>query len=137
MSLYAKFNTLGKNDDQEIDPNDPVTVVEIESLTQKKQLISKNALCVIDYYADWCGPCKQISGKYHKMSNQYSKTGLCVFTKEDVDKKIGMVGNNVPPIRGVPTFMFYINGNIQPDLTVTGADIREVESVVRNILHSI
>lgn len=42
------------------------------------------SLVVIDFYAQWCGPCKRIAPQIQEMSQQYH--GVVAFMKVDVDE---------------------------------------------------
>jgi len=133
MAQYSTFNKLGQLPaDQQRDPSKLSSIIHINDMRQKTGLVRQNSLCVIDHYGDWCGPCKQISNQYENIADTFSRRGV-VFCKEDVDKKIGTVGP-VPEIRGVPTFLFYINGELQNDLTVVGANIKKVEQTVADVM---
>lgn len=135
MSLYSKFNDLGKLPaDQVRDPSKPSKVIHISNVEHKRSLVRQNLLCVIDLYADWCGPCKQIASQYENYADQFSQPGRCVLCKEDVDDMIASVGSH-SHVRGVPTFLFYINGEVQNELTIVGADIKKVEQTIRQILN--
>lgn len=135
MSLYAKFNDLGNLPAEQVrDPSKPSKVIHISNTEQKRSLIRQNLLCVIDLYADWCGPCKYIATRYENYADNFSQPGRCVLCKEDVGKKIDPVGSH-PDVRGVPTFLFYINGEVQNELTIVGADIDKVEQTIRQILN--
>lgn len=134
MSLYKTFNTLGQlPSDQVRDPNKQSRVIKCTDLKQKANVCSQNLITVINVSADWCGPCKQIAPRYENMADKYTKPGRCAFMKENVDNNIAMHGEH-PPIRGVPTFLFYVNGQVQPDLTVVGADIDRVEKTLQDLL---
>ena len=57
---------------------------------------------VIDFYADWCGPCRSIAPALEELSEQY-KDQLVIY-KIDTDKEVelsGMFG-----IQSIPTFLF-------------------------------
>lgn len=70
---------------------------------------------LVDYWAEWCGPCKMIAPVLEEVATLYAdKLSIC---KMDVDE------NKVTPpkygIRGIPTLMLFKNGNVEA--TKTGA----------------
>jgi thioredoxin 1 len=66
---------------------------------------SSSQLVVVDFFADWCGPCRAIAPKVAKLAEEKTSVG---FYKVNVD-----VVNNHPEVETVqalPTFRFYKNG---------------------------
>ena len=61
-------------------------------------------LVVVDFYADWCGPCKMISPKVVEMAKEF---GTVVFLKVDVDSNEETAEKY--EIRAMPTFLFIKN----------------------------
>jgi thioredoxin 1 len=63
---------------------------------------------LVDYWAEWCGPCKQIAPLLEEISKEYE--GRLQVSKMDVD------ANQVVPskfgIRGIPTLMLFKNGEL-------------------------
>ena len=98
-------------------------VVDLEDQEQLKNLVMNNRVVVVDIYGDFCQPCKAIAPRFSQLSNIYKENGF-VFVKEDCNKKI------TPGIRGVPTFYFYVNGVLQRDDVIIGADIQAVQKTL-------
>ena len=82
-------------------------VRKIETLDDFTQMLIEagDKLVVVDFYADWCGPCKMISPKVEAMSNDFSDV---VFVKVDVDENDET--SEKYGIQAMPTFMFFKNG---------------------------
>ena len=63
---------------------------------------------LVDYWAEWCGPCKMIAPILDEISGEYaSKVKVC---KMDID-----ANQQTPPkygIRGIPTLMLFKNGEL-------------------------
>ena len=58
--------------------------------------------CIIDFYADWCGPCRQVAPILKELALQY-KDEIIVY-KINVDKEQELVA--AFGIRSIPTFLF-------------------------------
>lgn len=63
---------------------------------------------VVDFYADWCPPCRAIAPIFSKLADQHASQGRLAFAKVNVDhvKDIASRFN----ISAMPTFLFIQNG---------------------------
>jgi len=80
----------------------------------------KNAgdkLVVVDFFAQWCGPCKRISPFLEGLSDQMSNV---VFLKVDVDELEDVARQE--NITAMPTFYLYKNGSKVADLVGAAQD---------------
>lgn len=57
---------------------------------------------IIDFYADWCGPCKMVAPILEELSNQY-EADLVIY-KVDTEKELEL--STVFGIQSIPTFLF-------------------------------
>lgn len=64
---------------------------------------------LVDYWAEWCGPCKMIAPILDEIADEYGdRLKIC---KLDID-----ANQNTPPkygIRGIPTLMLFKNGEVE------------------------
>lgn len=63
---------------------------------------------LVDYWAEWCGPCKMIAPVLDEVSKEYA--GKLTVAKLNIDEN-----QATPPkfgIRGIPTLMLFKNGNV-------------------------
>ena len=64
---------------------------------------------LVDYWAEWCGPCRMIAPILEEVAKEYA--GRLIVAKLNVDE------NQQTPqkygIRGIPTLMLFKNGNIE------------------------
>jgi len=58
--------------------------------------------CIIDFYADWCGPCRQMAPIMKELAKQYA--GRVVFYKMNVDNEKEIA--SLFGIQSIPTFLF-------------------------------
>jgi len=80
-----------------------MTVQEINS-SDFKEKISKGKV-LIDNYANWCGPCRQLAPILEEASNEIKDIK---FYKLDVDKNKDIAQQY--EIRGIPTLILFNNG---------------------------
>ncbi|CAM9697324.1 unnamed protein product [Choristocarpus tenellus] len=74
-------------------------------------------LVVIDFFADWCGPCKQIAPAYQAMAKEFPKV---VFLKVNVDSNKETAQKYA--VQSMPTFLFLKQGNKVDELKGAGED---------------
>jgi len=78
------------------------------------EVIENNDITVIDFWAEWCGPCKQFAPIFEKVSNEYSDI---VFAKVNTEEEQELAGYF--QIRSIPTTMIIREGVVvfaQPGL---------------------
>jgi len=129
MAQYETFNTLGMNRDE--DSSVVEKVHNIVSNQDRENIIRHNKIVVIDNYTNWCRPCKQCATLFAALAKKYSKFPFIVFAKENVENNYEQMPIK---IQGVPCFHFYVNGEFQHELTITGADINTVEKTVQKLI---
>jgi len=131
MSSYAKYNTIGVEQNSNTPTNS--SVYEIKNLQERRNFIKNNPIVVIDYFTEWCGPCKSIAPQYMELALKYKNMGV-VLLKENADKKIG---DYPKPIKSVPVFHFYSLGHVRNELTVNGGTIEQIENNIQLLINEL
>jgi thioredoxin 1 len=67
--------------------------------------ITDNDIVLVDFWADWCGPCKRFAPIYEKASEEYADV---VFAKLDTEANQALSGQL--GIEGIPTLMAFREG---------------------------
>jgi len=73
------------------------------------EVIQAELPVLVDYWADWCGPCKMIAPVLEEIAEEYD--GKVKITKLNIDENAA-----TPPkygIRGIPTLMLFKGGNVE------------------------
>ncbi|KAL8843641.1 MAG: hypothetical protein Q9170_000145 [Blastenia crenularia] len=101
----------------------------ISSTDHFNQLLSNSKIVVVDFYADWCAPCKAIAPVYEQLSAQLSRPQKITFAKVDTERQKQVA--QLYRIEALPTFMVFKDQQIIS--TVKGADPRRLSDVVKKL----
>ena len=75
----------------------------------EQEVLQAGVPVLVDYWADWCGPCKMIAPILDEIAKEYA--GKLKVCKLDIDQ------NPETPakygVRGIPTLMLFKNGNVE------------------------
>jgi thioredoxin 1 len=84
-------------------------IVHVTDDSFESDVIKSSEPVLIDYWAEWCGPCKMIAPVLDEIATEYS--GRLKVAKLNIDDN-----PNTPPrygIRGIPTLMLFKNGEVE------------------------
>jgi thioredoxin len=82
--------------------------LEVTDANFEELVIKSDKLVVVDFWAEWCGPCRMVAPVVNELSEEYE--GKAVMTKVDVDSNPGTAAKY--GIRNIPTLLFFKNGEI-------------------------
>ena len=85
--------------------------------------------CIIDFYADWCGPCKQVAPIMEELANEYD--GKIKIYKIDTDSEQQLA--SMFGIRSIPSILF-IPKNGQPQMVSDALPKGEFVKMINEIL---
>lgn len=80
-------------------------MIELTSLFEFEKLSVESNLVMLDFYADWCGPCKKIKQFYENLSKMYPQIK---FAKVNVDEAEDIATRF--NVASLPTFILFRNG---------------------------
>jgi thioredoxin 1 len=84
-------------------------IVHITDDTFEAEVLKADQPVLVDYWAEWCGPCRMIAPILDEIAGEYAdRVKIC---KLNVDEN-----QNTPPkygIRGIPTLMLFRGGNVE------------------------
>jgi thioredoxin 1 len=73
-----------------------------------KEFIGSGKPVVIDFWAEWCGPCRMVGPVVEELAKEYE--GKVVIGKMDVDENVDTP--NEYGIRNIPTILFFKDGQL-------------------------
>ena len=90
-------------------------IVNVTDASFEEDVLKAEGAVLVDYWAEWCGPCKMIAPVLEEIAKEYA--GKLKVCKLNIDEN-----NETPPkfgIRGIPTLMLFKGGNVEA--TTVGA----------------
>ena len=123
---------------------------DITDATQFDLLTKSSYICVIDFHAHWCGPCKILSPKLENfVKNDQSLMKKILLntpnvTLADVDGKITFIKINVDEfgeiaqifkVKSIPHVAFYKNGKLQ-EKVIVGPKCDEIVQYIKELIES-
>jgi thioredoxin 1 len=84
-------------------------IIHITDDTFEQEVLQSTTPVLVDYWAEWCGPCKMIAPALDQIASEYE--GRLKVAKLNIDEN-----QSTPPkygIRGIPTLMLFKNGNVE------------------------
>ena len=103
-----------------------MSIQEITTEEEFNKLIN-NTFVIIDFYAQWCGPCKTFVPKFKELSLKYPNVK---FAKVDVDEVQEIA--DLCQVKSLPTFIAFENGQIF-DSTI-GANYEQVVKLINDLI---
>lgn len=76
--------------------------------TNFEELMNSGKPMVVDFWAEWCGPCRMVSPIIDELATEYE--GKVTIGKMDVDNNDEVVGQF--GIRNIPTVLFFKDGKV-------------------------
>jgi thioredoxin 1 len=104
-------------------------VAQVESGQFQNEVIESSLPVVVDFYADWCGPCRMVSPIIESLSKEFA--GRAKFVKIDTDANQELAAQF--GIMSIPTVMFFSNGKMK-DVVIGAAPAAVFKSKVDALL---
>ncbi len=84
-------------------------IVHLSDAGFEQEVLESGKPVLVDYWAEWCGPCKMIAPILEDIAEEYD--GRVTIAKLNIDENPA-----TPPkygIRGIPTLMLFKNGAVE------------------------
>ena len=90
-----------------------MATVKVTDGTFEAEVVNSDVPVVVDFWAEWCGPCKQIGPALEELSEEYA--GKVKIAKINVDENPGSPGQL--GVRGIPALFLFKDGQVVSNKT--------------------
>jgi len=104
-------------------------MIELTMDNFQKEVLENNIPVFVDFYANWCGPCKMMAPVVEELEADYD--GKVKFAKCDIDENIALAQQY--RIMSIPTFVIFVNGKPQ-DIIVGGQAKSSLDQKIKSLL---
>ena len=90
---------------QELQEQKEISVVDLNS-TNFEQMVSSETLTLVDFWAEWCAPCRAMHPVFTRMAKKFKKirfARLNIDQNQEIATRLG--------IQSIPIFIMFKNGN--------------------------
>jgi thioredoxin 1 len=107
-------------------------VTQIQGSKFQDEVVNSSQPVVVDFYADWCGPCKIIEPVMKQLSKEYEGRVKFVKIDTDVDQELAMKFG----IMSIPTVMFFFKGKVE-DIVIGAVPAAVLKSKVDQLTKNV
>ena len=84
-------------------------IVHVSDSSFEQDVLKSNVPVLLDFWAEWCGPCKMIAPMLDQIAAEYAGKVLVAKMNVDENPKTPMKFS----VRGIPTLILFKNGQLQ------------------------
>ncbi len=100
-----------------------------DSSNFEAEVLNSDIPVLVDFYADWCGPCKMMAPIVHQLADAYA--GRVKIGKLNVDNCLDIAQKY--RVMSIPTFIFFKDGQAV-ETAVGGMSKAELENKIKNMI---
>ena len=102
-----------------------IMTTSVNNETFTSEVLEQTKLVLVDFWAEWCGPCKQIAPTLEEIAEKYSENLSVCKVDVDSNRELALQYN----VRSIPSLMIFKNGEMVDSL-IGAVSLEELEDLV-------
>ena len=102
-----------------------IMTTSVNSETFTSEVLDQTKLVLVDFWAEWCGPCKQIAPTLEELAEKYSENLSVCKVDVDSNRELALQYN----VRSIPSLMIFKKGEMVDSL-IGAVSLEELEDLV-------
>ena len=107
------------------DGQQKIKTISVDKETFSSEVLQNDKLVLVDFWAEWCGPCKQIAPRLDEISEKYSENLSVCKVDVDSNRELALQYN----VRSIPSLMIFKEGEMIDSL-MGAVSLEELEDLV-------
>ncbi|GIS47180.1 MAG: thioredoxin [Gammaproteobacteria bacterium] len=107
------------------DGQQKIMTISVDKETFSSEVLQNDKLVLVDFWAEWCGPCKQIAPRLDEISEKYSENLSVCKVDVDSNRELALQYN----VRSIPSLMIFKEGEMIDSL-MGAVSLEELEDLV-------
>ena len=99
--------------------------ISVNNETFENEVLEQTKLVLVDFWAEWYGPCKQIAPTLEELAEKYSENLSICKVDVDANRELALQYN----VRSIPSLMIFKNGEMVDSL-IGAVSLEELEDLV-------
>ena len=96
----------------------------------KKEILESDLPCLVDFWAEWCGPCRRVGPIVEELAGEYE--GKIKIAKLNIDE--GQKTASAYGVMSIPTLMFFKDGKVTEQIVGTVGKPELKEKIEENLI---
>ena len=102
-----------------------IMTISVNNATIENEVLEQTKLVLVDFWAEWSGPCKQIAPTLEELAEKYSENLSICKVDVDANRELALQYN----VRSIPSLMIFKNGEMVDSL-IGAVSLEELEDLV-------
>lgn len=111
-----------------------MALIQINKESYEKEVVNGSTPIIVDFWAEWCGPCKMLGPVYEEISNDAKYDGKLKFGKLNTEEEPELAGKHA--VQGIPSMLIMKDGK-EVDRIVGFAPKQIIQQKIDEILAKI